>query len=265
MAAAMTTTSRRVETAAPLPMLLRQIRFELLMLLRTPSFLFSSLAVPIVLFGLTGLASGSDAHAAQERVYALAAYATYGTVSVLLYSFGSRVAVERGQRVNVLMRATPLPALVSVLAKVVTALLFTSVMLVILGVFAATAGSVSLSAGAWASLGIRLVLGSLPFVALGITIGYRASPTSAAPIINILYILLSFASGIFISINQLPDFVQHLASYLPLYWLGQLAWNAVGLSTPPLADAIKWLVIYGAAFTFSAVRSVRAEEQRTFG
>jgi ABC-2 type transport system permease protein len=265
MAAPTTVARDRIEMAAPVPMLLRQIRFELVMLLRTPSFLFSSLAVPIVLYGLVGLSSGSDPNAGTERVYSLAAFATYGTVSVLLYSFGVRAAVERGQRINVPIRATPLPAIVSVLAKIITALLFISVMLVVLGVFAATVGAVSLSAAAWASLGIRLVLGSLPFVALGIAIGYRASPAAAAPITNILFILLSFASGIFIPISRLPDFVQHLANYLPLYWLGQLAWNAVGISTTPMTDAIRWLVIYGVVFTFSAIRSVSAEEQRTFG
>ncbi|HLZ23417.1 MAG TPA: ABC transporter permease [Ktedonobacterales bacterium] len=265
MAMSMTATRPQVETAAPVPMLLRQVRFELLMMARTPSFLVSSLVVPLILFAVVGLTSGNHPGAEIARVHALASFATYGTVSVLLYSFGSRVAVERGQRINVLMRATPVPLAVSVLAKVITALFFALVMLMLLGVFAVTVGSIQLDAGTWATLWIRLLLGSLPFIALGLAIGYRASPTAAAPIFNLIYLLLSFASGIFVPISQLPDFVQHLATYLPLYWLGQLAWNAVGISTPPVTDAIKWLVIYGAIFTFSAARALRTEEQRTFG
>jgi ABC-2 type transport system permease protein len=261
----MTAAPNRIATAAPVPMLLRQIRFELLMLLRTPSFLVSSLAVPLVLFALVGLTAGKNASGATDRVYFLASFATYGTVSVLLYSFGSRVAVERGQRINVLMRATPLPAAISLLAKVITALLFTLVLLALLGIFAVTVGGVQLDAGTWASLWIRLLLGSLPFIGLGLAIGYRASPTAAGPIINLTFLLLSFASGLFFPIHQLPTFVQHLATYLPLYWLGQLAWNAVGISTPPLTDAIKWLVIYSVVFAFSAVRAFRVEERRTFG
>ena len=256
------------EKTAPLaPMHWRQTLYEFLNLLRTPSFLISSLTLPLILFALFGATDRSGTvGGVSAKDYVLASFATYGVVSVMLYSFGVRVAVERGQRVNVLMRATPLPPIVSMLAKVLTALIFTLVMLLLLSAYATFIAGVHLDTGTWAALIARLLLGALPFVALGIAIGYRASPTAAAPITNILYLLLSFASGIFIPISNLPDFMQRLAPYLPLYHLADLAWNAVGARTATtVGDDVRGLLIYGVVFAFVAVRAYQSEEQRTFG
>lgn len=256
------------QSAAPVVLMLwHQTSAEVLSLLRTPSFLLSSLTLPILLFAFFGATRSGDAQIAgvSASAYVLASFATYGVVSVMLYSFGVRVAVERGQRVQVLMRATPLPGLVAVLAKVLTALLFALVMLLALCVFAATWGGVQLAPGAWASLIGRLLAGAIPFIGLGLAIGYRASPTAAAPITNLLFLLLSFASGIFVPINALPDVIQHLAADLPLYWMAQLAWNAVGAQTPPLGDALRWLLIYGVVFAFAALNAYRREARHLFG
>jgi ABC-2 type transport system permease protein len=248
-------------------MLWQQTRYEFLNLLRTPSFLISSLTIPLILFALFGATDrAGTVSGVSAKDYVLASFATYGVVSVMLYSFGVRVAVERGQRVNVLMRATPLAPIVSVLAKVLTALLFTLVMLLLLFGYAIAAAGVRLDAVTWAALIARLILGALPFVALGIAIGYRASPTAAAPINSILFLLLSFASGIFIPISDLPNFMQRLAPYLPLYHLANLAWNAVGAQTATtVSDDVRALLIYGAVFAVAAVRAYQSDAQRTFG
>jgi ABC-2 type transport system permease protein len=255
------------KTAAFAPMLWQQTQAELLTLWRTPSFLISSLTLPLILFALFGATDRSGTvGGVSVKDYVLASFATYGVVSVMLYSFGTRVAVERGQRVNVLMRATPLSPIVSIVAKVLTALIFTLVMLLLLSAYATLFAGIHLDAGRWTDLIARLLLGALPFVALGTAIGYRASPTAAAPITNVLYLLLSFASGIFIPISQLPEFIQRLAPYLPLYHLANLAWIAVGAqTTTTLSDDVRALLIYGVIFAVVAVRAYQSEEQRTFG
>jgi ABC-2 type transport system permease protein len=152
---------------APLwPMLWRQTRVELLRLWRTPSFFVPTLLLPIVLYTLLGgLGKGSTLEDGVSRqTYALASVGTYGTIGVMLYSFGVSMANERAQRVNVLMRATPLPATIYLLAKIITALLSAVVMVTALSVFAILAGGVHLSLGAWATLLVSLVLGAIPFL-----------------------------------------------------------------------------------------------------
>jgi ABC-2 type transport system permease protein len=260
-------TSSTPSSLAPIgPMLWRQLQAELLRLWRTPSFLTSSLAIPVILFSLFGLSkAGGLVDGVSRDVYALASFATYGTMSVMLNSFGIGIANERAQRVNVLMRATPLPASVYMLAKVATALLSALAMVLILSGFAFVVGGVQLGTIAWITLIASLVLGALPIVSLGFALGYLVNPTSAAPVINISFLIFSFISGIFIPLSQLPDVLQHIAPYLPMYPLAQLARNAVGVQTGSIGGDIWLLVLYGVAFLGLAVFAYRTDARRSFG
>lgn len=256
------------ESLAPLgPMLWRQVQAELLRLWRTPSFLVPTLILPLVLYTLlgglgrsTGLEDGVS-----RQVYALASVGTYSIVGVMLYSFGVSVASERAQRVNVLMRATPLPAAIYLLAKALTALLSALVMLLILGSFAAIVGSVQLSLTAWINLFASLVLGVLPFILLGFALGQVISPAGAAPIVNLSFFALAFASGIFVPLSQLPTVLQNIAPYSPFYRLSQLAWNAAGVQTGSITEAVWLLALYAVLFFAVALYAYRREEQHTFG
>ncbi len=214
-----------------------QVQAETLRLWRTPSFLAPTLILPLILYTLLGgLGKGHTLEDGVSRqVYALASVGTYCIVSVMLYSFGVNIANERGQRVNVLMRATPLPASIYLLAKVATALASALVMLLVLSLFASLIGGVQLSASAWVTLVASLLLGVLPFIMLGFALGNMVNPTGATAVINLSFFILAFASGIFVPLAQLPDVLQNVAPYSPFYRLGQLAWNAVGVPTDPLA------------------------------
>ncbi len=249
------------------PMLWRQTVSEFLRLWRNPGFSVVSLLLPTIFFAFFGL---PNTHYHQGGVsagaYILASFSAYGVISVMLFSFGVGVAVERGQRTNVLTRATPLRPSVYLLAKVATALVFALLMLVILFAFAAAAGGVRMDAGAWVTLTVRLLLGSLPFIALGFAVGYLASPNAAAPIIQIIFLVLSFASGLFLPITMLPHFIQQIAPYLPTNRFGQLVWDAVGARTDdPLGSNVLWLLGYGIVFAVIAVRAYQRDEQKTFG
>ncbi len=214
-----------VRGVAPIgPMLWRQTTAEFLKLWRNPGFTIASLILPALFFAFFGL---PNVHYTQAGInagrYIVASFAAYGVISVMLFSFGVGVATERSQRLNVLMRATPLRPAVYLLAKVVTALVFALVMLVILCAFAALAGGVQMELGMWLDLTVRLLLGALPFIALGFAVGYLASPNAAAPILNIVYLILSFASGLFLPVSMLPPFVQQVAPYLPTNRLGHFS------------------------------------------
>ena len=259
------TTSRGV---APIgPMLWRQTRAEFLKLWRNPGFSVFSLLMPAIFFAFFGLPNthNTEGNVSAGR-YILASFAAYGAISVMLFSFGVGVAVERGQRMNVLMRATPLRPMVYLLARVVTAVAFAFLMLLVLFAFAAIAGGIRMDAAMWLTLTVRLLLGALPFIALGFAVGYLASPNAAAPIINIVFLILSFASGLFVPLPQLPDVVQKVAPYLPTYRYGQLAWNDIGFDIKePLSTPVLWLFGYGIVFVVIAIRAYRREDQKTFG
>ena len=75
--------------------------------------------------------------------------------------------------------------------------------------------------------------------------------------------MLAFASGIFIPITYLPDFVQKIAPYLPTYKLDQLALSAVGAQADPASKDIQGLLIFTVLFAVLALRAYRRAEQRS--
>jgi ABC-2 type transport system permease protein len=77
--------------------------------------------------------------------------------------------------------------------------------------------------------------------------------------------VFAFASGIFAPLSQLPDIVQNIAPYLPLYRLAQLARSAVGVQTGSIGEALGLLLLYGFIFIGLAIFAYRAEERRAFG
>jgi ABC-type multidrug transport system ATPase subunit len=159
-----------------------------------------------------------------------------------------RVVAERGRKMDVLMRATPLRPAVLLCAKTVSALLFALATLAVLFGFGRIAGGVEPGAWVWATLAYRLLLGSVPFVFLGFTVGYLARPSSAVPVIQLIYLPIAFASGLFVPLESLPEIVQEIAPYLPTYRYAELAWSAVGANTEPLSESVVWLAGYGVAF-----------------
>jgi ABC-2 type transport system permease protein len=253
-------------TAAPLlRMLLAQTRCEILMRWRVPAFSLTNLVLPIVFFTFFGL---PVAHIVRDGVsigaYLLASFGAYAVGSVMVYGFGIGVANERGMKVDRLMRASPLPPLVLMLAKVLTALAFSLIALVLLIGYGIVVGGIHQTPAVWAAIIVRLVIGSLPFIALGFAIGYWSGPNAAPALANLIYLPLSFASGLFVPLNQLPGFIQNLAPYLPSYHYAQLAWSALGAGRESLGVSLLWLGGYTAVFLTLAVRSYRREERVKF-
>ena len=254
------------EVAAILPMLLAQTKGELLQLVRDPGFVISSVALPTIFFAFFGLpVIGKNTAGTDSGDYLLASFGAYGAISVMLFSFGAGVAAERGRKMDVLMRATPLRPVVLLLAKTVSALLFAFVTLAVLFGFGRVVGGVELGTWTWVTLVYRLLLGSVPFILLGFAMGYLARPTSAAPVIQLIYLPVAFASGLFLPLEGLPEVVRDVAPYLPTYRYAELAWSAVGANTEPLFESMAWLTGYGVVFLILAIWAYRREDVRRFG
>ena len=253
-------------TAPLLGMLGAQTLAELRARWRVAAFSMTSLALPVVFFTFFGLpfASQTFPDGVSVGAYLLVSFAAYGVGNVMVYGFGIGVANERGMKVDLLMRATPLPPAVAVLAKVLVALAFALVSIVVLIVFGVVVGGIRQDLTVWLQVIVRLLAGSMPFVALGFAIGYTAGPHAAPALANLIYLPLSFASGLFMPVSQLPGFVQKIAPYLPSYHYGQLAWSAVGARAEPLAVSLAWLAGYTVVFLAIAVRAYRREETRKF-
>ncbi|HVD00282.1 MAG TPA: ABC transporter permease [Candidatus Dormibacteraeota bacterium] len=249
--------------APVLPQLRLQVLTELRRLWRVPEFTGFTLAFPAILYLFLGTQKGVYQGVSAHQ-YVLASLATYSVVNVALFSFGVTVATERGSKIDALLRASPMRPYAPVVAKTVSALVFAVMALAVLYAVAFLVGGVRMDLDRWLSLSWHLLLGMIPFLLMGFAFGYLSSPTAAVAVVNLVFLPMSFASGIFIPITQLPDFIQRVGPYLPMYPLGRLAWNGVGLQYPDLWKSVLELAIWGAFFLALTLLALRLEDNRRF-
>ena len=255
------------ETAPVVRVLWKQSRAQIVNSLRIPAFTLTTAVLPIMFFAFFGLPNvhqkfqGSTVNVG---AYLMASFGAFAVSSAMVFNFGIGVAVARGQKMDVLQRAMPLPPGVALAATVVNAMLFALISLIALFTFATIAGGVQLSVGTWFNLTVRLLLGAVPLIGLGMAIGYAAGPNSAPAVANLIYMPMSFASGLFIPVQDLPNVVQKIAPYLPTYHYGQLAWNAVGAPTESVEKAVIGLAIWAAILFALALRFLRLDQNRKF-
>ena len=246
--------------------LLAQTVSELRMRARVPAFSVTTLLLPVVFFTFFGLPvaalRAADGSSIGARV--LVSFGAFAVGSVMVFSFGVGVANERAMRTDVLMRATPLPPAIHMLAKLLTALCFALFALVLLIAFGTVVGGVREPLGVWVSVVVRLLAGSLPFVGLGLWIGYVSGPHAAPAVANLIYLPLSFASGLFVPLSQLPGFIRASAPFLPSYHYARLAWSAVETRPQEIGVSLLWVAAYSLALFALAVRAYRREEQIKF-
>ena len=247
---------------------LLEAKYEFLKLWRMPAYAIPSIVFPVMFYALFGLVFGGGRPAGSTTMatYLIATYGAFGVIGAALFGFGVGVAVERGQGWMTLKRATPMPPLAYFFAKLAMATLFSAIIVLLLAVLGTRFGGVSLPAATWARLIVTLVLGAIPFGAMGLAIGYLVGPNAAPAIVNVIYLPISFASGLWIPIEVLPPFMRSAAPFLPPYHFGQLALGAIGSG----AGAPAWthaLVLAGftAAGLGVAMWGYRRDEDQTWG
>lgn len=247
-------------------MLWNQTRATLLSRLRNPAFTVLSLGLPVMFFLLFNAIFGSQRAAPGVSVakLILVSYATYGVGNVMVFNFGIGLANDRGRKLDLLQRAMPLPPFVAVAAYVIFALIFALIGLVILGVVATVIGGVHLSAGNWLDLVWRLMVGSLPLIAIGMAIGYGTSPNTAPALTNFIYLPMLFLSGIFVPLSQLPDTIRHIGSVLPTYHYAELAWRVIGVNDESTLVALAWLAGWSIVLFAIAFRLYRLDQDQKF-
>jgi ABC-2 type transport system permease protein len=123
--------------------------------------------------------------------------------------------------------------------------------------------------GRWLGFGALLVAGVLVFSSLGFAIAYLARPRTATMLINVIFLPLSFASGFFVPLSELPSWVSDVAGYLPTFHFGQLAYRTVmpeasveaftGTASSPLWVHVLWVLGSAAALAALALWGARRE------
>jgi len=240
-----------------LKLVLAHARTQIVELVRFPGFSVATLGFPALMFVLFGLP-----RAGAEPELLLASYAAFGVLGVGFFQFGVSGAIERGTPWQAWLRTLPAPPVVRIAARALAALAFAVVSAAVVVAVALATTSASLTALEWLRLVLALLAGSLPFVVLGLAIAYWASPKSALPAANLLYMLLAYAGGLWTGPGDLPRTIRALSPYTPTRQWGDVLWAAV--AGAPWRTS-HWLLLAAYAAGFGALATIgfaRDELQR---
>jgi ABC-2 type transport system permease protein len=232
----MSATSTPLRNALPqrspghtLTIYLKEAKYEFLKNLRLRVYTLSVLSFPLMFYVLFGLVLNARESIGGTTIptYMIATYGTFGVMGASLFGTAAGLAADRGLGWLQVKRASPMPPFAYFAAKVVLSMIFSAIVVSLLMLLGFAFGGVRLPLANLAKLLGTLVAGSLPFSALGLAVGYFAGPNSAPPVINLIYLPMSFCSGLWVPYMFLPKMVRQMALVLPPYHLSQLALGVV--------------------------------------
>jgi len=240
----------------------KEAKYEVLKNIRIPIYAVSTVFFPLMFYVLFAIVLGAG-----NSTYLLATFGTFGVMAVSLFGFGVSLAMERGQGWLQVKRASPMPLAAYFAAKLISALLFSLVIALALLTIGYVFAHVRLGLMQVAGLVAVLVLASIPFGSMGLALGYLAKPNSAPALANLIYLPMSFCSGLWIPIFLLPKVLQAVARALPPYHVSQLALQAVGIRPDggPFWGHVQALVGFTLLFLGFAVVLYRRDEGQLYG
>jgi ABC-2 type transport system permease protein len=237
-------------------------RYELLRTFRNRRFFLLSLGFPLVLYfviaGPNKNVHNLSGSGVSAPLYFMVGLASFGTMSAMLSS-GARIASERAVGWNRQLRISPLTPRAYFRAKVITGYAMALVSIVALYLAGASLG-VSMPARDWFEMTGLVLVGLVPFAAIGVTLGHMLTPDSIGPAMGGGVSLLALLGGTWFPLGS-HGFLHDLAQYIPSYWLVQAGHVGLGgkaWSGTAWAVVIAWTAVFSAL----AVRAYRRDTGR---
>lgn len=230
------------------------LRIEILRRLRNRRTLFFTLLFPVLMFFIVGYtrldepltATPVAAGGVSVAAFILVSMAMYGAMMSATQT-GAAVAVERAQGWSRQLRLTPLNPVVNVLIKMIAGMALGLLAVAATYVVGAFSG-IELSVAQWVATGVTgWLLASAIFTTLGLMVGYLVPGENAAQIISLVIVVLAFLGGLFYPVNTMPEFMQSIAAFTPVYGIAELArapLTGEGFNLGALVNALVWLGIF---------------------
>ena len=223
------TTTTAVHVAGRLPSTLRlgisRGGVEIRMFFRQRMAVVFVFALPAILLALFGSIFNETRNGVTQGQLMTGGLVAAGLASTSFLNMGIGIAQDRDDRTLKRLRGTPISAVSYFLGKVVlvaVASLAETILLLAVGVlfFHVTLPH---TAARWVTFGWVFVLGVAGCTLLGIAAsGMARSARSAPAVLNLIFLVLEFMSGVFIvPITTLPRWMVDIASFFPLKWTAQ--------------------------------------------
>ncbi|MGW0967395.1 ABC transporter permease [Streptomyces sp. NPDC002516] len=147
-----------------------------------------------------------------------------GIMSTSFQSLGISIAIERDEKVLRRLRGTPMPPAAYFFGKIWLVLVTGALETAILLTAGTTLYGVDLPSdpAKWADFGWIFVLGLTACALLGIAVSsVPKSGKSATSVVVLPFLVLQFISGVYISVDTIPDWMLNIGALFPLKWMCQ--------------------------------------------
>jgi ABC-2 type transport system permease protein len=208
-------------------------RYEMLRLVRNKRTFIFSLVFPLALFLVIG-GSNKDAYIDEGPLhirlitYFMVSMAGYGAM-IAAISGGARIATERQTGWNRQLRLTPLSVRTYFGTKVLTSYFIAIASIALLFVAGIVYGVHISPVGRWFAMTGLLLVGIMPFVAMGILVGHLLTTDSMGPAVGGGTAFFGFLGGTWFPVPE-HGVLHVIGEAIPSYWLTEA--SHVGIGAP---------------------------------
>jgi ABC-type multidrug transport system permease subunit len=196
-----------------------QTRYGVQQVLRDPMSAFFAVVFPVLLVSFFSAVNGPEATWAGLPLaqYLCASFAVYGVATTGFVNLPGSIAEHRAQRILKRLRGSPLPPWAYLIGRVLAALLLGLVTVVLVFAVGAVFFDVSLPPSAWVATVLTFVLTICCFAACGLALVAVVDGPQAVIAATLSVLLpLSFISGIFIAVEEMPTVLNAIGWAFPL-------------------------------------------------
>jgi ABC-2 type transport system permease protein len=256
-------TATTLAPRSPLSLTLLHARFQFLETVRVPIAVIGNLLFPSLAMFFFVVPQPEVSQNPGIATAAAAQLATFAIISTCLFSFGAGVAEDRALPFDPYLRTLPAGAAPRLAGRVVNGIVWCLLALVPLLMIAIVFTEATITPQ-------RLLLGlamvpvvALPFLLLGLAIGYALSNKAAIAVVQAVLFPLAFAGGLFMPPEVFPEWMNTLSQALPTRAARDLVIDVV-TGYPAYALALPVLVGWTVLFAAMAVTAYRRDEGRRF-
>jgi ABC-2 type transport system permease protein len=243
-----------------------QFRYDHREFWREPASVFFTVLLPLIFLVLFTAIFGNqsvmvDGHEISFATYYIPGILTLSLVSATFVNLAITVSLERERGGLKRLRTTPAPAWTIIASRTLTACAIALIMLVVVCAVGAIFYGVDLPTNTLPGMLLALVVGVFALTALGFAFTLVIPSANAAPpMTNAIVLPLYFISGIFVPEDQIPGWMDTIASVFPIRSLFSALLTAFDPKTS--GAGIEWgnlaiLAAWGVAALIVAIRGFR--------
>lgn len=201
---------------------LRQVRYENRSFWRNPAAAFFTIFFPLMFLVIFNLLFGNDdvtfpGGSVSGSTFYVPAIAAFSLITACYTNLAMSITFSRDEGVLKRKRGTPLPTLSFLGGRILHSTLIGILMVVVVTSAGALFYGVDFPTDKLPALIVTVIIGAASFCALGLAITSVIPNAEAAPaVVNITILPLLFVSGIFIPLDDAPEWLGTLTGVFPI-------------------------------------------------